>query len=144
MIYIFETKLIENKSLLFALNKIYGLGVSNSQKICKKLGISVNFKVKDLTEKQIFKLTNLIESSNFNVASNLKKKKLLVFKKLTNIKSYRGLRKIEGLPVRGQRTHTNSKTSKKKLYTKVTGSLKEERLLISFGSNPKLLNEIKI
>jgi len=144
MIYIFETKLIENKSLLFALNKIYGLGVSNSQKICKKLGISVNFKVKDLTEKQIFKLTNLIESSNFNVASNLKKKKLLVFKKLANIKSYRGLRKIEGLPVRGQRTHTNSKTSKKKLYTKVTGSLKEERLLISFGSNPKLLNEIKI
>jgi len=117
MIYIFETKLIETKSVLFALNKIYGLGRSNSQKICKKLGISVNLKVRDLTENQIFKLINLIESSHFIVASNLKKKNTFIFKKLVNIKSYRGLRKIDGLPVRGQRTHTNSKTSKKKLST---------------------------
>jgi small subunit ribosomal protein S13 len=54
-----------------------------------------------------------VESLNFELAGDLKKSKLLVIKKLTSIKSYRGLRRTQGLPVRGQRTHTNSKTSRK-------------------------------
>lgn len=112
MIYIFETKLPDNEFLIFALKKIYGLGNKQSNKICKKLGFSLNLRVKNLTTDQILKLTKYVDS-NFNVASELKKKKLMGKKKLINIKSYRGLRKLTGLPVRGQRTHTNSNTSKK-------------------------------
>lgn len=113
MIYIFETKLLENKSLVLALNKIYGLGRSKTEKICKSLGFSSNFKVIDLKEEQTLKLIKFIESREELLASELKKHKLVNLKALADIKSYRGLRKIKGLPVRGQRTHTNSKTAKK-------------------------------
>jgi len=113
MIYLVESKIPDNKSVFFALKNIYGVGSSNASMICRKLGFSKNFKVKNLSKDQINQLLNIIESLNIQLASDLKKLKLLNKKKLINIKSYRGLRRNQGLPVRGQRTHTNSQTAAK-------------------------------
>ena len=113
MMYLFEAKIPENKSVLFALTYIYGINKTKSLFICKKIGFSKNFKIKYLSKEHINKLVKIIESLNINLASDLKKIKLLNSKNLINIKSYRGLRKNQGLSVRGQRTHTNAKTSNK-------------------------------
>lgn len=107
MVYILETKLLEIKSIFFALKKIYGIGNFRAVLICKKLGFSKNLILKNLSEEQILKIIKLIETLNFSITSDLKKLRISILKKLTFIKSYRGLRRIKGLPVRGQRTHTN-------------------------------------
>jgi small subunit ribosomal protein S13 len=65
-----------------------------------------------ISDEQIFKLVSLIESMNLNLSSDLKKLNSINFKKIVSIKLFRGLRKLSGLPVRGQRTHSNSKTAK--------------------------------
>ena len=113
MIYIAETELSNNKPIIFALTDIYGIGDSTSRLICKKLGFSVNLKVKDLSEEQLEELLETIKSLNLVLAGDLKKLKILNLKKLVDIKSYRGLRRSRGFPVRGQRTHTNAKTARK-------------------------------
>jgi len=113
MLYIFESELPENKSLTFSLRYIYGIGKFQSNLICKKLGVSVNYKTKDLKSNQKLLLIKIIESLNLLISSDLKKKVDLNNSRLINIKSYRGLRKSYGLPIRGQRTHTNAKTSRK-------------------------------
>ena len=111
--YILETELIKNKSILLALKKVYGIGKSRSRYFCKQLGFSFNLKVKNLSDEQITKLLKIIESSNIVIISDLKKIKQLVIKNLVTIKAYRGLRRINGFPVRGQRTHSNGKTAKR-------------------------------
>lgn len=113
MIYLLETKLPENKSVYFSLTSIYGIGKSTSFFICKKLGFSLNLKTKDLSEEQIIDIIKLIDYLKLVINNDLKKMKSLKLKKLISIKSYRGLRLINGLPVRGQRTHTNAKSAKK-------------------------------
>jgi small subunit ribosomal protein S13 len=112
MIYLLETELFEDKSILIALKNIYGIGKSRSISICKQLGFCFSLKVNELSDDQITKLLKLIESSDLVITSELKKLKQLITKKLVSIKSYRGLRRINGFPVRGQRTHTNAKTAK--------------------------------
>lgn len=112
MIYIFETEILNFKALGIALQKIYGLGSYQINFICKKLGFTKNLKTNKLTNDQIFKLIKLIEESDLKITNNLKKSQVLSLKKLVSIKSYKGLRKLRGLPVRGQRTHTNAKTAK--------------------------------
>nr|YP_009495539.1 ribosomal protein S13 [Psammoneis japonica]AWQ64269.1 ribosomal protein S13 [Psammoneis japonica] len=114
MVYLLETKLLETKSIFFALSTIYGIGKTQSFLICKRLGFSINLKVKHLSNDQIIKILKLIEVSNLRVTSELKKIQILILKRLINIKSYRGLRRIKGLPVRGQRTHTNARSARKK------------------------------
>ena len=116
MIYIFETKLYDNKSITFALSSIYGIGVKQSLDICKKLGFVKNLKVKNLSEEQNKNLIKLIETSDLMITGDLKKVKNLLLKTLISIRSYKGLRKIKGLPIRGQRTHTNSRTARKIRY----------------------------
>lgn len=113
MIYVLESKLPENKSIYFALKSIYGLGKKRSMTICRKLGFSDNFNAKCLTEDQINTIVKLGESLNLILANDLRKLKLVVIKRLVSIKSFRGLRRKKGLPIRGQRTHTNAKTSRK-------------------------------
>lgn len=113
MIYILESKLPETKSICFALQHVYGIGRSKALLICKKLGFSSNLKVKNLSSSQINQILKLSESLNFVLANDLKRFKLLRRQHLINIKSYRGLRRQKGFPVRGQRTHTNAKTAKK-------------------------------
>jgi small subunit ribosomal protein S13 len=114
MVHFFESKLPERSSIYFALTKIYGLNRSTSVSICKKLGFSVNFKVKNLSQDQINDMFKIIENSELLLTQDLKKSKLSNFKAAVNIQSYKGKRKTKGLPVRGQRTHTNARTAKKK------------------------------
>lgn len=114
MVYLFDSELSQSKILAFALINIYGIGKANSFFICKKLGFSRNFTINDLSKEQISKLIKTIESLNLLVAGDLLKSRLLIAKQLVFIKSYRGLRRYRGLPVRGQRTHTNARTSRKK------------------------------
>jgi small subunit ribosomal protein S13 len=115
MVYLFESNIPENKSVYFGLTYIYGIGKSRSFLICKNLGFSLNLKIKHLSKDQLNNINKNIDLLNLELASNLKKIKLLNAKKLISIKSYRGLRRYQGLPVRGQRTHTNAKTSRKKM-----------------------------
>ncbi len=114
MVYLFESEVPDSKSVFFALMYIYGMGKKNSFLICKKLGFSINLKVKDLSKEQVNKLIKIVEFLNIKLTSDLKKFKLFDKTKLASIKSYRGLRLQKGLPVRGQRTHTNAKTSRKR------------------------------
>ena len=116
MIYIFETKLLETKSIFYSLNSIHGIGKKQSSQICNKLGFSKNLKIKQLSKEQVRQLIKVIDSSNLIINKDLKKLNSLITKNLVNLKSYRGLRKIKGLPVRGQRTHTNAQTVKKRKW----------------------------
>jgi small subunit ribosomal protein S13 len=103
MLYLLETKLPENKPVFFALTYIYGIGKTTSFLICKKLGFSLNLKTKDLTQEQVVDILKLIDSLNLILNNELKKLKSFSVKSLISIKSYRGLRRVRGLPVRGQR-----------------------------------------
>ena len=114
MVYLFESELPTSKVLSFALCSIYGLGRSHASSICKKLGFSKNLLVQALSKEQTTKLIKHIESLDLFIASDLLKVRLLIAKKLVSIKSYKGLRRYQGLPIRGQRTHTNAKTSRKR------------------------------
>lgn len=111
MVYILETKLSESSTVFYALKSIYGFGKVQSFYFCKQLGFASNLKVSDLTDEQIVKILKLVELSKISIVSDLKKIKRFILKRLVSIKSYRGLRRINGLPVRGQRTHTNAKTA---------------------------------
>ena len=113
MIYIFETEILNSKPVEYALKKIYGLGSYQTNLICKKLGFIKNLKINKLTNDQIFKLIKTIENIDLKITTELKKSQVFALKKLVEIKCYKGIRRINGLPVRGQRTHTNSKTAKK-------------------------------
>jgi small subunit ribosomal protein S13 len=115
MVYIFDVELPTNKSLLSALLSVYGLGTVNIKIYCKKLGFSKNLTVNDLSTEQFRELIKCIEYFNPVISNDLLKAQLLVSEKLVSIKLYRGLRKNQGLPARGQRTHTNAKTARKKL-----------------------------
>lgn len=113
MIYIFETEILNNKPLTISLRKIYGLGKKNSSLICRQLGFAQNITPLQMSNDQIAKIIKLIEKSSFTITNDLKKTQSISLRNLIDIKSYRGLRRISGLPVRGQRTHTNSKTAKR-------------------------------
>nr|YP_010377292.1 ribosomal protein S13 [Odontella aurita]QYB22941.1 ribosomal protein S13 [Odontella aurita] len=113
MVYLLKTELEKNQQLLFALKSIYGIGHAQSFILCKKLGISKNYKVHELLVEQTNELCKILSGSGQNFTSNLKKLHILTFKKLISIKTYRGLRRLKGLPARGQRTHTNAKTAKR-------------------------------
>ena len=113
MLYLLETKLSEKKPVLFALTKIYGINKASAEIICKKLGFSINLKIKDLTTEQIQEILILIESLNIMINNELRTFKSQSLNRLVSIKAYRGLRKIRRLPVRGQRTHTNARSAKK-------------------------------
>lgn len=114
MAYLFETELLENKLVFLSIMHIYGLGKFSSLLVCKRLGFSKNLKTKNLSKDQLILLIETIEGLNKELAGALKKSKILCTQKLVSIRSYKGLRKIKGLPIRGQRTHTNAKTARKR------------------------------
>ena len=98
-----------NKRIEAALPIIYGVGFSRSRKILGAVKLDPNKRTQDLTEAEVGKLKEYIES-NFKVEGALRQEILQNIKRLKEIGSYRGLRHIRGLPVRGQRTRTNSRT----------------------------------
>ena len=112
MLYIFETEISNNKFLLISLQKIYGISGKTSLKLLKSLGIAKNFKTSNLSREQTSQLIKIIENSNLLITNELKKFQSVLLRNLIEIKSIKGLRRLRGLPVRGQRTHTNGKSAK--------------------------------
>jgi small subunit ribosomal protein S13 len=100
----------DNKRIEIALSYIYGIGLSLSKKILSRAGIDFNLKTKDLSEAQIGKLREIIESGGFKIEGELRREILMNIKRLKEIGCYRGIRHIKGLPVRGQNTKTNNRT----------------------------------
>lgn len=98
-----------NKRVEIALTYIYGIGNTTAKDILAKTGVSGDVRVKDLTEEQAGKLREHIEKQ-MKVEGELRREVLSNIKRLKEIGSYRGMRHIRGLPVRGQRTKTNSRT----------------------------------
>ena len=99
------------KRLEIGLTYIYGIGKSTSQKIIRELELDPEQKVRDLTDEEVTKLRNYIDSS-LEVEGDLRRERSQNIKRLSEIGSYRGLRHRRGLPVHGQRTKTNARTRK--------------------------------
>ena len=100
-----------NKRIEYALTYIYGIGVKSSRDILAKTGINPDTRAKDLTEAEVAKLREEIETS-YRVEGDLRRETALNIKSLVEINCYRGVRHRKGLPVRGQRTKTNARTRK--------------------------------
>ena len=100
-----------DKHIVIALTYVFGIGKSLAKKILKDLGIDPTRKTRDLTEDEIIKIRAYIDN-NFKVEGDLRREVTQNIKRLIEINSYRGIRHKRGLPVRGQRTHTNARTRK--------------------------------
>ncbi len=101
----------KNKRMEIAMTYIYGIGRSVAQKLLTDLQIDWNKKVKDLTEDEIIKIRDYIEK-HLKVEGDLRREVIANIKRLSEINCYRGIRHRRGMPVRGQRTHTNARTRK--------------------------------
>ena len=101
----------KDKRAVIALTYIFGIGRSASSKILEAAGISESVRIKNLTEGDITKIRSIIEK-DFEVEGDLRRNVNMNIKRLMDIGSYRGLRHRRGLPVRGQRSHTNARTRK--------------------------------
>ena len=100
-----------NKRIEIALTYIYGIGLTTSKKILAETGINPDTRSDDLTEEELVKLRDYIQN-NLHVEGDLRRDVQQNVKRLMEIGCYRGLRHRRGLPVRGQRTHTNARTRK--------------------------------
>ncbi len=99
------------KRVEIGLTYIYGIGLKSSQKILEKNGINPDTRVKDLTEDEVNKLRETIDTE-FTVEGDLRRQVALDIKRLMEIGCYRGVRHRKGLPVRGQNTKNNARTRK--------------------------------
>ena len=99
------------KRLEIGLTYIYGIGASTARQIAAALGLSPDTKVRDLTDDEVTKLRNYIDS-NVEVEGDLRRERTQAIKRLSEIGAYRGLRHRRGLPTNGQRTKTNARTRK--------------------------------
>lgn len=100
-----------DKRIIIALTYIYGIGVTSAQKILTACDIDPNIRTKDLTDDQTARIRQEIQA-NYRVEGTLRTEVQMQIKRLMDIGSYRGLRHRRGLPARGQRTKTNSRTKK--------------------------------
>ncbi|PWB38279.1 MAG: 30S ribosomal protein S13 [Parcubacteria group bacterium] len=98
----------KEKRVVISLTYIYGIGNTTAQKILKSLGINFDTRVKDLTDDQVNQLRLRVEK--LKIEGELRRERSANIKRLKEIKSYRGLRHTRGLPTRGQRTKSNSRT----------------------------------
>ena len=102
-----------NKRVVISLRYIYGIGPTNAVQICEKLGIAADRRVNQLSDDEILRIRELIDRE-FRVEGDLRREVSMKIKRLMDLGCYRGLRHRRGLPVRGQRTHTNARTRKGK------------------------------
>ncbi|MBI2707685.1 MAG: 30S ribosomal protein S13 [Proteobacteria bacterium] len=101
------------KRVEIGLRAIYGIGPAKAQEICAKLGIPVERRVNQLTDAEVLKIREAIDHE-YKVEGDLRREVSMNIKRLMDLGCYRGLRHRKGLPVRGQRTHTNARTRKGK------------------------------
>ena len=99
------------KRVEIALTYIFGIGRTSAQKIADEAGIDRSKKTDDLTEQEITTIRTVLDAK-YKIEGDLRREIAMNIKRLTDLNSYRGLRHKKGLPVRGQRTHTNSRTRK--------------------------------
>jgi small subunit ribosomal protein S13 len=112
-----------NKRVEIGLTYIYGIGRSTSNRLLAEVGVERDRKVRDLTEEEVVKLRDLIDSS-LTVEGDLRRERSQNVKRLQEIGCYRGLRHRRGLPVRGQKTKTNARTRKGPKRMQVAGKKK--------------------
>jgi len=133
MLYIFNKTISDSKSILYSLTVLYGINEYQSKKICKNIGINPQITINKLKNNHVNRLISYI-NKNIKVEQLLRKSKKDRLNELLEIKSNRGIRLSLGLPVRGQRTHTNAKTVKKinrKFIQKQTFSKNKKRSIKS-------------
>ncbi|MBI4468062.1 MAG: 30S ribosomal protein S13 [Acidobacteria bacterium] len=100
-----------NKRVLIGLTYVFGIGQARSEKILAEAGVDFNRKVRDLTDEEVTRIRQVIDREG-DVEGDLRKRIQMDIRRLIEIGCYRGLRHRRGLPVRGQRTHTNARTRK--------------------------------
>ena len=101
----------KDKRIEIALTYVYGIGRTTATKILEETGINPDIRVKDLSDEDEAKIRDIIDEK-YLVEGDLRRQTALDIKRLSEIGCYRGLRHRKGLPVRGQRTHTNARTRK--------------------------------
>ena len=101
------------KRVEVALTYIYGIGPTKAAEICQKVGIPAQRRVSELTEQEVIRIRETIDRE-YQVEGDLRREVAMNIKRLLDLGCYRGLRHRKGLPVRGQRTHTNARTRKGK------------------------------
>jgi small subunit ribosomal protein S13 len=99
------------KHVWIGLTRIYGLGKTKAREICEKAQVQLDKKVDDLDEAEVKRIREVIEAE-YKVEGDLRREVAMNIKRLMDLGCYRGLRHRRGLPVRGQRTHTNARTRK--------------------------------
>ena len=99
------------KRVEIALRYIYGIGPDRALAICNKIGIPTERRVNELTDDEIFRIREVIDA-DYKVEGDLRREVAMNIKRLMDLGCYRGLRHRKGLPVHGQRTHTNARTRK--------------------------------
>ena len=100
-----------NKRVEIALTYIHGIGRTKAKEITEKLGIATERRVQDLSDQEVLQIREAIDAGH-TVEGDLRRQVAMNIKRLMDLASYRGLRHRKGLPVRGQRTHTNARTRK--------------------------------
>jgi small subunit ribosomal protein S13 len=100
-----------NKRVEVALTYIYGIGPAKAKEICSRIGVPPERRVNELTDAEVVQIRETIDR-NYTVEGDLRREVAMNIKRLMDLGSYRGLRHRRGLPVRGQRTHTNARTRK--------------------------------
>lgn len=100
-----------HKHIAYSLPYLYGIGRALAKEICKKAGIPENKKTEDLSENEIKRIRELLETE-YRVEGDLRREVQMNIKRLMDLGCYRGLRHRKGLPCRGQRTRTNARTRK--------------------------------
>jgi small subunit ribosomal protein S13 len=100
-----------NKRVIIALTYIHGIGSAKSKEICAKVGIEDTLRVNEMSDAQILQVREAIDA-DYLVEGDLRRENAMNIKRLMDLGCYRGLRHRRGLPVRGQRTHTNARTRK--------------------------------
>ena len=101
------------KRVLISLTYIFGIGRVKAKEIVEKAGIAESRRVSDLSEQEVLKIREIIDR-DYKVEGDLRREVSMNIKRLMDLGCYRGLRHRKGLPVRGQRTHTNARTRKGK------------------------------
>jgi small subunit ribosomal protein S13 len=99
----------DNKKIEYSLPYIYGIGLSSARKILKMAQVDPAKRVKDLDQQEVNRIREIIEK-NYKIEGDLRREIMINIKRLKELQIYRGMRHIRGLPVRGQRTKTNSRT----------------------------------
>ena len=102
-----------NKRVIIALTYIHGIGRTTAVEIANKLGIDHTRRVQDLSDEGVLRIREAIDA-DYSVEGDLRRQTAMNIKRLMDLRSYRGLRHRNQLPVRGQRTHTNARTRKGK------------------------------